>query len=424
MATVSEALDNNPSETHAAPPFLRRVRIRGYKSIAFCDVELAPLTVLVGRNASGKSNFLDALAFLRDALRFNVPEAIKLHGGFPAILCRSVNSPALSIEIEASFEDDPGTIAHYALTLPASQGSEPVLPHEGLRFEDVTGKPIRRFEVRQGKAEWWDDGISAQPSRSEYVAPNHLYLGVYRNPQFLELTESLGYMGIHQFHPEAIRRLQRSARGYLLERDGSNLANVIAMLQEKDPDLLERVKRYLTSISPDVQDFNPVRYGEYETIRFRLRSTSASPPLEFDAASMSDGTLRALAALTAAFQVIFPKGRSSVVGIEEPETSLHPAAVRALVDAFDEATTRTQVLITTHSPLLLDNPTITPDSVRVVDLIDGKTVITPIDAASREILRRKLDSLGGLERQNQLEADPEDLRRQEQLARNGREGTA
>ena len=50
------------------PPFLRRVHIEGYKSIAYCDVSLQPLTILVGRNSSGKSNFLNALAFLRDAL--------------------------------------------------------------------------------------------------------------------------------------------------------------------------------------------------------------------------------------------------------------------------------------------------------------------------------------------------------------------
>src|SRR6516165_9757472 len=63
------------------PPFLRRVRIRGYKSIAFCDVTLEPLTILVGRNASGKSNFLDALAFLRDTMVISVPEAVKRRGG-------------------------------------------------------------------------------------------------------------------------------------------------------------------------------------------------------------------------------------------------------------------------------------------------------------------------------------------------------
>src|SRR5437879_13571349 len=95
----------NGDKDWAKTPFLRRVRIRGYKSIAFCDVKLEPLTILVGRNASGKSNFLDALAFLGDALQLNVSEAINRHGGFPAILCRSVEASALSFEIDASFCD-------------------------------------------------------------------------------------------------------------------------------------------------------------------------------------------------------------------------------------------------------------------------------------------------------------------------------
>jgi predicted ATPase len=68
-------------ERSAKPPFLERVRIRGFKSIAFCDVALEPLTILVGRNASGKSNFLDALGFLRDALLYNLAEAILRRGG-------------------------------------------------------------------------------------------------------------------------------------------------------------------------------------------------------------------------------------------------------------------------------------------------------------------------------------------------------
>src|SRR5262249_27738302 len=82
----------------AKPPFLRRVRIRGYKSIAFCDVSLEPLTILVGRNASGKSNFLDALAFLRDIVLVGLTQAVKWHGGIDAILCRLQEAPDVSIE--------------------------------------------------------------------------------------------------------------------------------------------------------------------------------------------------------------------------------------------------------------------------------------------------------------------------------------
>src|SRR5437762_5713597 len=83
----------------AKPPFLRRVRIGGYKGIAFCDVTLEPLTILVGRNASGKSNFVDALAFLRDLLKLGATEAVRLHGGRDTLLCR-VMPPSSFIYLE------------------------------------------------------------------------------------------------------------------------------------------------------------------------------------------------------------------------------------------------------------------------------------------------------------------------------------
>ncbi len=89
--------------------------------------------------------------------------------------------------------------------------------------------------------------------------------------------------------------------------------------------------------------------------------------------------------------------------------------MRALVDALDEATLRTQILLTTHSAEMLDNPTIKPENIRVVQMIDGQTVIAPVDAASVEIVRRNLNTLGGLERDNLLEPDLDDVDRQQRL---------
>jgi predicted ATPase len=145
--------------------------------------------------------------------------------------------------------------------------------------------------------------------------------------------------------------------------------------------------------------------------------------LEFDAASMSDGTLRVLAALTAVFQNVPPYGYPSVVGIEEPESALHPAAIRALVAALDEATLRMQVLLTTHSPDLLDVEEVKPENVRVVQMIDGRTIIGPVDEANVEIVGRQLNTLGGLERDDRLEPDLDDRDRQ-QLLQQASEGSS
>ena len=135
---------------------------------------------------------------------------------------------------------------------------------------------------------------------------------------------------------------------------------------------------------------------------------------------MSDGTIRALAALIAAFQIVLPKGSPSVVGIEEPETALHPAAMRALVDALDEATQRTQILLTTHSGDLLAGRDISAGQVLVVRNRDRQTYLTPVDPASREIIAKELYSLADLQRMDKLDLDEADLKRQSELvSRNG-----
>src|SRR5690242_2728960 len=105
MATVPSAIAENPADGHTLPAFLRRVRIRGHPSIAVCAVRLHPLTILVGRNAAGKSSFLDALAFLRDVMKVGVTPALsfKPRGGWSSLLCRSANLQKIEIEIEACF---------------------------------------------------------------------------------------------------------------------------------------------------------------------------------------------------------------------------------------------------------------------------------------------------------------------------------
>src|SRR2546423_671247 len=103
MATEPSKEAVEAVEKWARPPFLRRVRIRGYKSIAFCDVTLEPLTILVGRNASGKSNFLDALAFLRDLMEMRATEAVNERKGWRSIYCRNGPTPNIEMGFEATF---------------------------------------------------------------------------------------------------------------------------------------------------------------------------------------------------------------------------------------------------------------------------------------------------------------------------------
>ena len=120
---------------------------------------------------------------------------------------------------------------------------------------------------------------------------------------------------------------------------------------------------------------------------------------------MSDGTLRALGVLTALFQRNVDYA-PSLIGIEEPETALHPAAAAALREALKRASGQSQIVVTSHSPDLLDDFEIAEDAILAVGSMAGQTYIAPLDAPSRDTMREHLFSAGELLRLNQLSPDP------------------
>jgi predicted ATPase len=151
--------------------------------------------------------------------------------------------------------------------------------------------------------------------------------------------------------------------------------------------------------------------GSQETIEFRQAVKGQKHPWTFLASSMSDGTLRALGVLVAIFQNLKLANVSpNLIGLEEPEMALHPGASAVLLAALREASARSQIIVTSHSPDLLDNEDIDPDSLFAVDNTDGVTRIGGIDESGRQMLRERLFTPGELLRQNQIAADPSALR--------------
>jgi AAA domain, putative AbiEii toxin, Type IV TA system len=131
----------------------------------------------------------------------------------------------------------------------------------------------------------------------------------------------------------------------------------------------------------------------------------AKHPWPFFVQNMSDGTLRASGVLTALFQGNLDYA-STLVGIEEPETVLHPSASGALREALARAAQNMQIIVTSHSPDLLNNASYSADSLLVVVSQEGETIILPVDQASRDAIGERLFSAGELLRLNQLAPDP------------------
>jgi predicted ATPase len=379
-------------QSSAVTTFIERVALMNYKSIARCDVSLRPLTVIVGRNGSGKSNFVDSLHFVADALTTSLEYAIRKRGGIKSVIHRR-GGGRLRIEITFGMR---GTDVIGVFALELRRGA---VQHESLNIQVGDGISAARY-VRNGRS------LTAEAVGETLIVPPAVFsdrlalVSLSGLKEFREAFETLASMRFYRLNPDVMREIQNPDEGEVLTEDGSNLPSVWGRMQKLRPELLDRLTSYLTAIVPEIRKVRRVTLGTRETLRFY--QSVAGRDVMFPASSMSDGTLRALGALTASRQNNGSQA-SSVVVIEEPETALHPGAVAALMDALHESSATTQILVTSHSPDVLDHVDIDGDVLLVTEVRDGATAIGEVDGASLEAIRRHLYTPGDLLRMDQLQ---------------------
>lgn len=406
-------------------PLVERVLVRNYKSIERCDVALGPLTVLVGRNGAGKSNFLDALRFVADGLRTSLDHAIKARGGIDSVRRRSTGHPR-NFAIQLRLVLPGGSPATYGFEVAAREKGGFIVKSEGLKLPnaffhiDRSERGSPRHPSPQGEldvpATTREPRFTASREHMPPPMPDRLYLVTASGfSEFRPVYDALLALGFYSFNPKAMRDPQTPDAGELLHQDGSNIASVIARLERDEPEAMHRVTEYLAKIVPSVQRVQQVTHGAWETIEFHQEIKGARAPWRFEALSMSDGTLRAVGALVAIMQRFERKSPVQLAGIEEPETALHPAAVAALSGALHEAALRTQVIVTCHSPDVLDHIDPEHDGLFVVQAEEGVTTVARVDPASREMMKDHLRTPGELLRLDLLAQDPDDLKQQAQF---------
>mgnify|MGYP003587859285 CR=1 FL=1 len=386
-------------------PFLTRVVLRNYKSIAICDVALGPLTYLIGPNGSGKSNFVDALHLVRDALSGSLDNALNERGGLSEVRRRSSGHPNhFGMRLEFRLRD--GRSGHYAFTIGAlSRGGYEVQTEECV-LDGIGKGPYFRLERGALQASSEASFPAVTPDRLALASASGL--AVFR-PVFDALTA----MGFYNLNPKLIRELQKPQDGRLLKPAGENIASVIGHLERTAPVAVAVIQEYLQTVVPMVHGVERRAIGPMETLEFRQEMAGAKHPWRFLAQNMSDGTLRALGVLTALFQGTQDYS-PTLIGIEEPETALHPGASAALREALQRASEQTQVIITSHSPDLLDDPSLSADALLAVAAVSGETRIAGLDVASRTALRDQLFTAGELLRLSQLAPDPQALAAEDQ----------
>jgi predicted ATPase len=371
------------------PTFLTRVLLKNYRSIEACELRLGPLTFLVGPNSSGKSNFLDALRLVADSLNSSLDHALRERGGINEVRRRSSGHPThFAIRLDLLLPDR--RTGHFSFEVGARPRGEFIVKKEQCWLGED------RYVVREGRVEM-SPGVVMPPA-----SPDRLYLtNAAGLPQFRPVFDALSLMGFYNVNPEKIRELQPPDKGDLLTRDAHNLASVIARLDRPDH---ARITEYLKQVVPGIVGFETKRVGHMETIELRQFVEGSNDAWRFPAINMSDGTLRVLAILVALFQSGADQ-RVRLVGLEEPETALHPAAAGTLRDCIIEASRGVQVIVTSHSAELLDDERIDVDMLRAVEATGGRTIIADIDEASRSAVRDRLYTPGELLRAGQLAPD-------------------
>lgn len=386
-------------------PFIHRVVLRNYKSIGYCDVQLGALTYLVGANGAGKSNFLDALHLVRDALNGSLDNALNERGSLSEVRRRSSGHPThFGIRLEFCLPN--GRYGHFAFSVGALKDRGYEVQKEECVIGGLGKGPFYRIE--RGKV--YDTSESTFPSvtfdRLALVAASGL-------TAFRPVFDALASMSFYNLNPKLMRELQKPQEGRLLKPAGENITSVLGHLERAGAEKIAIIQDYLNTVVPMVHGVERKQVGPMETLEFRQDMAGAKHPWRFLAHNMSDGTLRALGILVALFHGDHDYS-PTLVGIEEPETALHPAASAALREALAQASQHRQVIVTSHSPDLLDDPGIATGSILAVVSEGGETRIAPVDEASRDVIRQHLFSAGELLRLNQLAPDRKFLDEQAQ----------
>jgi predicted ATPase len=262
------------------------------------------------------------------------------------------------------------------------------------------------FVVEEGKIEQ-----ASQPIPTAVERDRLALVAISGLSEFRQVYESLRRMTFYNLNPERIRDLQEPDPGQMLARDGRNLAAVVRELARfADGQVLAKIAEHLQAVVPGVVSVEHETLGPKETIRFRQQVAGASSPWRFFASEMSDGTLRSLGILVAAFQAeMNGQRRVSLVGIEKPEMALHPGAADIIAEVLPLASERVQVIATTHSPDLLNHKAIRAEHLLAVTAEAGTTVVGPIEAGARSVLRDRLYAAGELLSQGPIEPDRESV---------------
>lgn len=358
-----------------------RITLHGFKSIqALEDFELLNLNVLIGANGAGKSNLVDFFRMLRSFADESFQQYVLGSGGGDNLLHLG---PKVTSRIASKINFGPNSYAFELL--PTADGSLQISKEIVADSHDPHRIGFGKLEsaLRELKQ---DHGLSRKASE----VANDVY-------------ESVSSWTVYHFHDTsalAPMRRDQSVRDWeRFRHDASNIAAFLYRLQSDEPGSYALIRDTIRLIAPFFDDFllRPQTKGTNEQIRLEWQQKGSDFP--FQPSQLSDGTIRFICLATCLLQPELP----ATIVIDEPELGLHPYAISMLADLIKSAAERTQVIVSTQSPTLLDY--FAPEHVVVVSREHGRSTFERLDEGS---LRNWLDeySVGELWQKNVVQGGP------------------
>lgn len=343
--------------TEPAPPRVVSVRVKNFRALRDVNLpNLTPLTVLLGPNGSGKSTVFDVFAFLSECFTEGIRKAWDRRGRFRELRSRDSVGP---IVIELKYRERAGggrtPLITYHLEIDEDEG-HPVVTREFLRWNRVgrQGRPFNFMEYSRGVGEVItgdtpeqdDTRVPRTLSGPDVLAVNTLGM-LAENPRVVALREFITSWHLSYLSADAARGNPEAGGEERLSPTGDNLANAVQHLKNQHPERLNEIFDILRRRVPRIEKVVPEVLADSRLL-LRFKDAPFSTPVLSRFAS--DGTLKMLAYLTLLHDPTPPR----LIGVEEPENFLHPRLLPELAEECRAACTRTQLLVTTHSPFFLD----------------------------------------------------------------------
>ncbi|MFH1009350.1 MAG: AAA family ATPase, partial [Candidatus Latescibacterota bacterium] len=338
------------------------------------------LNVLIGPNASGKSNLLEVLALLK-AAPTNLPEPVKEMGGVREWMWKGTSASG-EASIEVIVENPRGRQPlRHGLSI-ADHGGRFEVVDEWIENERAyRNEPVSYFfyKFQRGNPVLKDLSDAERSLRRENVKPEQSILSQVRDPErypalawLQEQYEQIRLYRNWTFGPGALLRREQSTHGRsdFLSDGGENLALVLSKIPTRiKPEWLAS----LNKLYEGIQDIHlPIDGGNV------LLYLVEKGGREIPATRLSDGTLRYLCLLS----ILLHPSPPSLIAIEEPELGLHPDVISHIAKLLVQASDRSQLVVTTHSRMLVDALTDDPSSVVVCSNESGESRFERLDSAA------------------------------------------